>query len=236
MTVAGPDASQGFTSEIKFVVDSDLGARIGEWARARLEADPHGAGPHGDEYRVSSIYFDTAERDVFHRRGSYGRSKFRIRRYRDEPAVFLERKLRTASLLAKRRSMIDLATLPQLADGHALNGDGTAWFRRRLDLRRLAPVCQVSYLRLARGGQMADGTVRLTLDRALVAAATDVYSFEAPANTPVLDNEMILELKYRGRVPAVFKHLVETFPLQPRRASKYRVAVGALGLAREVHA
>ena len=95
MQAAGP--SPGFTSEIKFVVDAATGGRIREWARARLAPDPHGAGSFADEYRVSSLYFDTAARDVFHRRGSYGRSKYRIRRYHDEPSVFLERKLRTGS-------------------------------------------------------------------------------------------------------------------------------------------
>jgi hypothetical protein len=77
----------------------------------RLIADPHGTGPHADEYRVSTLYLDTAGRDVFHRRGSYGRSKYRVRRYGDEPRVFLERKLRTASRLAKRRTDIPLDEL-----------------------------------------------------------------------------------------------------------------------------
>ena len=236
MKAVAPGQAPGFTSEIKFVVDAAVGRQIQQWARERLDADPHGAGPHGDEYRVTSLYFDTSDRDVFHRRGSYGRSKYRIRRYHHEPSVFLERKLRTSSFLAKRRTMIDLAALPRLGEAHALNGDGTSWFRRRLEVRRLAPVCQVSYLRMARGGQTPDGAARLTLDHALVATATAAYSFDAPAMTPLLGDEMILELKYRGVAPAVFRQLVETFALQPRRASKYRVAAAALGLVREVHA
>jgi hypothetical protein len=230
MRVAGP--SPGFTSEIKFVVDAAAGRRIREWTRARLAPDPHGTGDFADEYRVSSLYFDTAARDVFHRRGSYGRSKYRIRRYHEEPSVFLERKLRTGARLSKRRTTIDLVRLPLLADERALNGNGaaTAWFLRRVAVRGLHPVCQVSYLRTARIADTADGPARVTLDRAMHGAATDAFSFETRPATPLLDGTMILELKYRHVLPAVFKQLVEEFALQPQRSSKYRVAAGILGL------
>jgi hypothetical protein len=222
--------SHGFTSEIKFVVDAALGGEIREWSRSRLAPDPHGRGAFDDEYRVSSLYFDTAARDVFHRRGSYGRSKYRIRRYHHEPSVFLERKLRTAGRLSKRRSSIDLGTLPLLAIEGALNGDSTFWFRRRVALRGLQPVCQVTYLRTARESASTEGTARLTLDSALQAVASDVFSFDPRPVTPLIPDVMILELKYRQTLPGVFKDLVETFRLRPQRSSKYRVAADALGL------
>jgi hypothetical protein len=228
MQVAG--ASRGFTSEIKFVVDAAVGAAIRDWARGRLAADPHGGGPFADAYRVSSLYFDTDARDVFHRRGSYGRSKYRIRRYRQEPTVFLERKLRTGARLAKRRTCIDLTVLPLLA-GATPNGDATGWFLRRVAVRRLQPVCQVSYTRTARASETADGPARLTIDDEIVAVASGAFSFEPRPARPLLTGRMILELKYRGVLPAVFKQLVEEFALQPQRSSKYRVAAHALGLA-----
>jgi hypothetical protein len=228
MQAAGP--SPGFTSEIKFVVDAAIGGQIRDWARARLAPDPHGGGACADEYRVSSLYFDTAARDVFHRRGSYGRSKYRIRRYHQEPSVFLERKLRTGGLLVKRRSSIALDTLPLLAVDGALNGDSTAWFRRRVALRQLQPVCQVSYLRTARMSVAAEGVARLTLDAEIHALASDAFSFDARPATPLLRDVMILELKYRQSLPGIFKELVETFRLRPQRSSKYRVAADTLGL------
>src|SRR4029079_14035470 len=100
----------GYTAEIKFLVTEATGLRIREWVCERLDADPHGTGPFGDEYRVSTLYLDPPARDVFHRRGSYGRSKFRVRRYGEETRVFLERKLRTGARLAKRRK--DITTKP----------------------------------------------------------------------------------------------------------------------------
>jgi hypothetical protein len=222
--------SAGFTAEIKFVVDAAIGAQIRDWARGRLAADPYGGGTCADEYRVSSLYFDTEARDVFHRRGSYGRSKYRIRRYHQEPRAFLERKLRTGSRLSKRRTNIEIAMLPLLAQDGALNGDATAWFRRRVAVRRLQPVCQVSYIRTARVGDTVDGPARLTIDQDLQAVASDAFTFDAKPATPLLQGEMIVELKYRASLPAVFKLLVEEFALRSQRASKYRVAADSLGL------
>ena len=228
--MSGSGIPHGFTAEWKFLVDATVGARIADWARQRLAADPHGAGPHSDEYRVSSLYLDTAALDVFHRRGSYGRSKYRIRRYEQEPTVYLERKLRNGTRLAKRRSGIELPLLPLLTDPLALNGDGSAWFRRRVALRRLRPVCHITYLRLARDSQTADGPARLTLDRMLAGVATDALSFDSQTGTPLLDGDVVVELKFRGTVPALFKQLVEEFTLTPSPCSKYRTAVAALGL------
>jgi hypothetical protein len=219
----------GFTSELKFVVDAAVAQRVREWARQRLEADPHGTGPWSDEYCVSSVYFDTAGRDVFHRRGSFGRSKYRIRRYAQDSTVFLERKLRNGTRLAKRRTGIDVATLPLLA-GSSLNGDATAWFRRRVALRQLRPVCQVSYTRIARAAGTSDGPVRLTLDDNLTATASDSLIFQSQPGTSLLDGRCIVELKYRDRVPAIVREVVESFALRPERWSKYRAAAQALGL------
>lgn len=224
-------AASGFSSELKFVVGAGVGVQIREWARRHLGADPHGSGPCGDEYRVSSVYFDTDARDVFHRRGSYGRSKFRIRRYHQEHVVFLERKLRTGARLAKRRTSVDLAILPLLATPEVLNGDGTAWFRRRVALRGLHPICQVTYRRTARTGSTPGGAARLTLDEDVSAFASDSFTFVSHPGTPLLTGIMVLELKFRGLVPTVFRQLVDEFRLTPRRSSKYRVAAQTLGLA-----
>ena len=36
-------------SEIKILIDAPLGVEIAAWARRRLDPDPYGAGPYGDE-------------------------------------------------------------------------------------------------------------------------------------------------------------------------------------------
>ena len=98
--------TRDFAREIKFLVDVSIADDVRDWARTHLGPDPHGAGPFGDEYVTTSLYFDTAQFDVFHRRGSFGRSKYRIRRYGECQVVFLERKLKTRGLLTKPRYLV----------------------------------------------------------------------------------------------------------------------------------
>lgn len=213
--------------ELKFVVPSALADGIRRWARAHLEADPHGAGPFRDQYRTTSIYFDNGAADVFNRRGSFGRSKYRIRRYADESVVFLERKMRQPAVLAKRRTCMPIATLHRLSADvdRAWAGD---WFHRRIVARRLQPVCQVSYSRTARMIVRNGEPVRLTLDADLSAHAAGGFEFSSGEGIPVLPGHVVLELKYRGGFPAIFRRLVEEFALAPTAASKYRLGMSAL--------
>jgi hypothetical protein len=118
-------------AEIKFVVSLTDADRLRDSLRARLAPDPHATDEAGDGYCITSIYFDTPTFAVYRREGSYGRAKFRIRRYGESDGVFLERKLRTRSLVSKRRSLIGLNEVSSLeADPEGI-GPGT-WFGRRL--------------------------------------------------------------------------------------------------------
>ena len=127
--------------EIKFLVDGDTGARVLQAARASLGPDPHGSGLTGDQYRTTTLYFDTAELDVYHRRGSYRRAKFRVRRYGEGEVVFLERKLRTTEVLSKRRTPIPLEDLPQLSESSLDARWPGRWFRDRVQRRKLSTAC-----------------------------------------------------------------------------------------------
>lgn len=216
--------------ELKFIVDSAVGAGIRQWARVHLEPDPHGNGPAGDEYSTTSVYFDTRQLDVFHRRGSFGRAKYRIRRYGTTEDVYLERKLRKPGVLIKRRTIATLPMLDRLAHTTCEDGWPGDWFHRRVVARRLRPVCELSYQRTARGVISSEGLARLTLDDDLRAAPTADARFGTDTGVPVLGRRMILELKYRGFLPAIFRRLVEEFALRAQAASKYRLGMMALGL------
>jgi hypothetical protein len=221
-------------SEVKFLLDPATAARVCDWARTHLERDPHGGGPFGDEYRTSSLYFDTADRDVFHRRDSYGRSKYRIRRYDDQDIVFLERKLRTSAFLNKRRTAMALGELARIGQsGAPWTG---SWFDERLTLRDLRPVCQVSYNRLARISAPPSVPLRLTLDTNIRALAAARVGFNASQGRQICENQVVLEMKYPIASPAMLKELIQEFRLIPARASKYRMAADALDLIPEVTA
>lgn len=215
-------------SEIKFLIDPDRAADIRSWARANLTADPHGTGPFGDEYHTASIYFDTQEFDVLQRHGSYGRAKYRIRRYSQGDVIFLERKLRRPRLVAKRRTQMTVADLRQFDEAAAEDWAG-AWFLRRLDARNLRPSCQVSYHRIARGVLDDGGPARLTLDDSIRAHRVDGVHFADDEGTAITERRLVLELKFREALPAVFKRLVSEFRLETQAASKYRFGMAALG-------
>lgn len=212
--------------EIKFVVPSALAHQIRQWARTELDADPHGGGPFGDEYRTSSLYLDNGALDVFHRRGSSGRSKYRIRRYGTADVVFLERKMRQPAVLAKRRTTVPIDALARLAPSVDPRWTGH-WFHRRVVARSLRPVCQVSYLRMARLIHRDGEPIRLTLDCDLRARPAFGYAFGSEPGLPIMNGDAILELKYRGPAPTIFKRLIEEFALTPRSASKYRIGLQA---------
>ena len=214
-------------SEIKFVVSTELAARIRQWARTHLDPDPHGSGRFGDEYQTTSIYFDTGGLDVFHRRGSFGRSKYRIRRYGTAQVAFLERKMRQPSVLAKRRTLASLTALDRLGTAELDGAWEGHWFHRRLMARGLQPVCQVTYQRVARVLVHGGETIRLTLDANLEAQPSKRIGFAHPAGVPFLHDRVILELKFRGVVPATFRRLVEELMLNPEPASKYRMGPAA---------
>ena len=219
--------------ELKFTVETNRAAAMRDWARAHLTADPHGSGSDGDEYRTSSLYFDTDALDVFHRRRSFGRSKYRIRRYGTSDVVFLERKMRTKELLSKRRTIIAVGELPLVVAPDSDRKWTGHWFRRRLEARRLHVKAQVRYHRTARVGASAYGTFRLTIDDQIEAAPASDLTFAASRGIDVLTREVVVELKFRHEMPALFKRFIEEFALTPRTISKYRLAMAALGESEE---
>jgi hypothetical protein len=218
-------------SEVKFILDEDTAAAIKEWSLKEMAGDPNAADSRGG-YRTSSLYFDTENFDLFHRRGSTGRAKYRIRRYNGSPVVFLERKMRKGGRTSKRRSEVGVADLQRLADDR--EHWAGRWFARRLQHRDLLPVCQITYQRTARIAMSVAGSpnpLRLTLDRPLHATAVGQIGFTEQIDIDLLPGKAILELKYPATSPELFESLIERFHLKPQSLSKYRLAISALGLA-----
>jgi hypothetical protein len=215
-------------SELKFVVPLARAREVLAWSRGQLAPDPHASGEFGDEYRTTTLYFDTGALDVYTRRGSFRRSKYRLRRYGSDEVAFVERKLRTNQLLTKRRTSVQLDDLDRLRASARDPGWAADWFHRRVGVRRMGPVCQISYVRVARVMATADGPARLTFDRDIVTRPTGDVRFLAADGLPVLDDAFIVEMKFRNSAPTVFRTLVEQFALEPTDVSKYRRAIDTL--------
>ena len=217
--------------EIKFLVDAARGPEIQAWMRANLAPDEFGSGPEHDQFETSSLYFETGAFDVFHRRGSYGKSKYRVRRYGASPIMFLERKFRTERVLIKRRTTAALDDFERIAGNDADPAWYGYWFHRRVVARRLSPVVQVSYVRTARLGTSPHGKVRMTIDFDLRVLPLPDRAFLPGVGLPLMEGQNIIELKYCVDLPPVFRQLVSQFALTTQPVSKYRAGLALLGLS-----
>jgi VTC domain len=217
--------------EMKFLVTEARAAQVAAWAAEHLEPDPHAGDSRDDGYRVTSLYLDTPALDVYHRRGSFGRAKYRVRRYDSAPWLFLERKCKVKGRVRKRRTRVGDKELALLGPTAPPGGWPGCWFGRRVALRGLAPTCLVSYERVACVGSGPHGPIRLTIDRDfLCRPGTAIGVPELSAGHVLFAGQGVVELKFRVAMPALFKRLLRDLELTPARASKYRAAVAACGL------
>ncbi len=221
-----PKKSRG-TFELKFLVDDDQAKDIIAWARQHLDADPHFDPEFGDGYRVNSLYLDTPQFDVFHRMDGFRQQKYRLRRYGRESLIWFEQKRKRKGLVRKRRVPVQESDISsRLILPAEMEWDGH-WFRRKVDEQTLRPVSQIIYQRFARIKTTDEGLIRLTIDDGLTARLVD--DWEVPSGSlngvSLLDGKRILELKFRGAMPGLFKRLIEQQQLQVTSFSKYRTSV-----------
>lgn len=220
--------------EVKFLLEPGQVGSVLAWMRANLAPDPHGSGLESDGYRVESVYFDTASFDVYHRRGSFGRAKFRIRRYGESDDVFLERKLKRGGVVRKRRLAVEpdaVARLEIPVNGHRWEG---SWFQRRTSLRSLRPMVMMNYFRIARLGTGEEGRYRVTLDRDLRAIPAEGIRVPGRIEGPdLLGSRAVLEVKFARTMPAAFRRLVQDQALVETGFSKFRLGLRSCGLVVE---
>jgi hypothetical protein len=217
--------------ELKFLLADESAHEILTRVRACLAADPHADRTLGDGYRVNSLYFDTPSLSVYRRVGSFGRRKFRLRRYGNEPRVFFERKSKSRGLVRKRRSVVPESELAILSSVQPTPTWPGLWFHRRLAKRGLAPMTLISYERAARVGMTPEGVIRFTVDRHVRCRAATGLSLPCLTDgVAILTGMSIVEFKFRVAMPTVFKELLRDFSLTQSSVSKYRLSVEACGL------
>jgi hypothetical protein len=217
--------------EVKFLLTTAEALEVEQRLQGQLAPDPFADPTLGGVYRVTSVYFDTSNFDVYRRTDGYRRRKYRVRRYGIAPTAFLERKAKRQDRVRKRREEIPLAELAVIAGEAPADWPG-AWFVKQLARRQLRPVCRVSYKRTALVGTHPDGPIRVTFDREPHGVAADGHDLEQVADGPrLLADEVITEFKFVGAMPATFKAVIEGLRLNPKSVSKYRRCVEAVGLA-----
>jgi hypothetical protein len=223
--------------ELKFLVTEPIAGAIEARAAEWLAYDAHCDLTSGRSYAVTSVYYDSPELGVLRRLPGCRVHKFRVRRYDMEPLAHVERKSKRSGRVWKIRTTVPLATLDDTRSGPAL-GTVTQWFDTAVAERRLQPVCKVTYRRIAMVGHAPAGPMRLTFDRQAQCMVASRINLEPVAvGTRVVEDGVIVEMKYLQTLPVQFKDLVEEWRLTPANVSKYRRGAVALQLwpvAREV--
>jgi len=222
--------------EIKFLLTEWLARELEARLRGRLVLDSHADAQLGGAYRTTSLYTDTPAFDVFHRVEEYGSSKFRVRRYGSSGPVFLERKDKTGDKVHKTRVSVPTLDLPVLAGNRGRDSWAGQWFHSEVVTRRLAPVCRISYDRIAYLGSSDGNAVRVTFDRQVRGEVSRAWIVDpVTRDGELFPEQVICEFKFRQSLPRLFKELIESFALNPTPCSKYRRFIAAAGLATGVN-
>ena len=220
--------------ELKFLISEPLAAHVMDWARLHMARDPVAHCDERELYQVHTIYLDTPALGVFGKRGALRTRKYRLRRYGEEPTIWLERKAKVKGRVKKRRTAIGEEEVACLYEQTPPPDWPGHWFRRRVALRQLQPVCSVTYERYARVGLTPEGPIRMTLDRAIGGcgfngSTSALTNWEVPrvplAGLERLGGLCVLELKYPTILPALFKGVMSDFTLAPLRVSKFRTCM-----------
>ena len=217
--------------EFKFLLSEAEAREVECRLVPHMAVDPH-SDPEGKGYHITTLYCDTEDLDVFHRRGRHKLFKYRLRRYGNATRVYLERKSKRGEVVRKRRSALELELLSGLASGaSALEGDA-AWYRRQLVRNRMRPVCLIEYSRIAYFALAGEGPMRLTFDRSIAGALHREWSLEGRnEQQPLLSEKVVCEFKFRGAMPLLFKSAVQEMQLISCGVSKYRYCIDAAGIA-----
>ena len=215
--------------ELKFAVPPNVGAAIESWAGQTLALDPHAEPRLGNRYLITSLYYDTPQYDVFHRRPGFDVHKYRLRRYGNEPTVHLEQKSKQDGRVWKCRTTMPLPEVAKPSQEWP-----APWFVQEIATHLFRPVCAVSYERTAFVGGGPTGPIRLTQDRAAIGMpASDVTLNPVTCGIDLLSDEVVIEFKYLTTLPALFKEVIESNQLTPTVLSKYRRCVRVTGLVPE---
>lgn len=218
--------------ELKFLVGPEAKKRILEATKEGLEPDSYG---EAGVYRVTSLYYDTADRHAFHEKldGVPIRHKFRLRYYGERPkSIFMEIKSRHYQTVHKTRIPLDFQTYQELLQEPDLMRElpcpgpeyleGVEFIRLRSSQYRFLPVVTIGYRREAYVGRYHQ-RLRLTFDHLCQAYAAESYP---PSPDQVgcafCPREVaVMEVKFDYSLPGWIRDAVSLAQVRPVRMSKY---------------
>jgi hypothetical protein len=241
--------------EFKFLLPYNKAQKLESLANACMELDPHCSPDATDgqgRYQVQSVYLDTPEQSILHRAMGLRNIKYRLRRYALGSTLFLERKSKLNAELEKKRIVADMGCLSKI-DEHIDKDpiDSVDWFVSDVQRLRLRPACVVQYQRRAYYIDSDLEPLRMTLDFDLsskdclsnrfseIEWSDGIDGLKSARYRPgplqfVIGDQVIMELKFFGSLPSLFKLWMIELEIAPIRFSKYRTAMSSYSCYSEV--
>lgn len=235
------DRLQATRFELKYRVSENTALQIRDFLTSHLVLDEYSAGQPNNSYFNHSIYLDSDELTTYWDvvNSNKNRYKLRLRYYDDQPGspVFFEIKRRMNDAILKQRGPVRQEAVPLLLAGHLPAPEhmlsakpqhlvAAQEFCRLMHDIRAVPKTRITYLREA-WVSPHDNSVRVTIDRDVAGGP----HFTSRITTQITDYvmpfapEVILELKFTGRYPEWFRHLVQIFNVMQCGSAKYADSV-----------
>lgn len=217
-----------WAKEVKFSVTSKQAEAVLNWAASRMVLDVNGQSGDGS-YKISTLYLDTPELDVYNKSKGYRVSKYRVRRYGASDLIYLEQKRKRGCQVTKKRVQANQELLCALASREEVHFEPTKWFLDEVKALRLGPASLISYTRTAFNALVGGETLRLTLDRQIMAKPCSDWRVEPVVQgLEVSPDKWVLEIKFPDLLPQFFQALLVEHKLLQSGFSKYRLSREAL--------
>ena len=215
----------GFRHEWKHEITAYDRYILRDRLRAICKTDPHAI---DGKYEIRSLYFDNLDDTALREKldGVNIRNKFRIRCYNgDSSLIHLEKKSKICALCAKEQTVVTAAEVQAI-----VNGD-TAWMKdakrplveelyTKMTVLGLRPKVIVDYTR--EPFVFEAGNVRVTFDYNIRTGLKSVDFLDPDCVTvPVMDDPVILEVKWDGFLPSVIRDAVQLAGRHAGAYSKY---------------
>lgn len=204
-------------TELKFLIPISLIPEIREFITYFAVPDEH-----GQQYNISSIYFDSKNLTLFRRQKDKNKYKLRARIYNHNTSiVFLEVKENLDNRIYKERLSVDMPKFKQLMNSQY---DFGIYFLNKIMELEAVPVVLVNYDREA---YVLPGTdTRITFDTNLSYCKKSRLDFDDENQEPLArPNIAILEIKFNDKMPNPLRQMIDKFKLSSSPFSKYFLSI-----------
>jgi hypothetical protein len=223
-----------YRHELKFIISKQAALMLKSRLSMVMDIDRNNRW-EDKTYLIRSLYFDDVSSSAFYDKmdGVWLRKKYRIRYYNHDPSyIVLEAKHKHDQMTYKQQQVINQRIAQDLSEGHtqrieAKEGTLLAQFLQDIETHHLIPSVMVDYFRLAYVFEPLD--VRVTFDEYIKSGlyTSDLFSRDFPGVPILMDNEVVLEVKFNEIMPDFIRIVLETVP-------KCRMAISKFAICRAV--